>query len=31
MAYTHLAGELRRILILVGIVSAVLIGISFAV
>ena len=31
MAYTHLAGELRRILILAGIVTAVLIGVSFAV
>jgi hypothetical protein len=31
MAYTHLAGELRRILILAGIVTAVLLGVSFVV
>ena len=31
MAYTHLARELRRILILAGIVTAVLIGVSFVV
>lgn len=31
LAYTHLAGELRRILILAGIVTAVLIGVSFVV
>lgn len=31
MAYTHLAGELRRILILAGIITAVLIGLSFVV
>ena len=31
LAYTHLARELRRILILAGIVTAVLLGVSFAV
>ena len=31
MAYTHLARELRRILILAGIITAVLIGVSFAI
>ena len=31
MAYTHLARELRRILILAGIVTVVLLGVSFAI